>query len=149
MSRRKDVVEVGDVYTNLELDLTYRVVEMREEDGESVVTVETLEEGVETYRTLDELEGMLEEGEVVESDVSLDAFEDVDDDTVPVESSMSEDRKKYLKIGAVVVFGLILAGVLVPVAGTLFAVAARFVIPAAILGLTVYLLYTVLSDSTA
>ena len=149
MSRRKDVVEVGDVYTNLELDLTYRVVEMREEDGESVVTVETLEEGVETYRTLDELEGMLEEGEVVESDVSLDAFEDVDDDTVPVESSMSEDRKKYLKISAVVVFGLILAGVLVPVAGTLFAVAARFVIPAAILGLTVYLLYTVLSDSTA
>jgi hypothetical protein len=149
MSRRKDVVEVGDVYTNLELDLTYRVVEMREEDGESVVTVETLEEGVETYRTLDELEGMLEEGEVVESDVSLDEFEDVDDDTVPVESSMSEDRKKYLKIGAVVVFGLVLAGVLVPVAGTLFAVAARFVIPAAILGLTVYLLYTVLSDSTA
>jgi hypothetical protein len=149
MSRRKDVVEVGDVYTNLELDLTYRVVEMREEDGESVVTVETLEEGVETYRTLDELKGMLEEGEVVESDVSLDEFEDVDDDTVPVESSMSEDKKRYLKIGAVVVFGLVLAGVLVPVAGTLFAVAARFVIPAAILGLTVYLLYTVLSDSTA
>jgi hypothetical protein len=62
---------------------------------------------------------------------------------------MSEDKKRYLKIGAVVVFGLVLAGVLVPVAGTLFAVAARFVIPAAILGLTVYLLYTVLSDSTA
>jgi hypothetical protein len=149
MSRRKDVVEVGDVYTNLELDLTYRVVEMREEDGESVVTVETLEEGVETYRTLDELEKMLEEGEVVESDVPLDAFDEVDDDTVPVESSVSEDTKKYLKVIAIVGVGLLLAGILVPVAGTLFAVAARFVIPAAILALAVYLLYTLLSDSTA
>lgn len=149
MPRRKDVVEVGDVYTNRELDLTYRVVEMREEDGDRVVTVETLEEGVETYRTADELETMLETGEVVESDVSLDEFENADEDAVPVESSMSEDTKKYLKVLAVVGFGLLLAGILVPVAGALFAVAARFVIPAAILSLTVYLLYTLLSDSTA
>lgn len=149
MSRRKDVVEVGDVYTNRELDLTYRVVEIRDERGETVVTVETLEEGVETYRTADELEKMLEEGEVVESDVSLDEFENADDDAVPVESSMSEDTKKYLKVLAVVGFGLLLAGILVPVAGALFAIAARFVIPAAILALTVYLLYTLLSDSTA
>lgn len=149
MSRKTDVVEVGDVYTNLELDLTYRVVEMRDEGDETVVTVETLEEGVETYRTADELETMLETGEVVESDVSLDEFENADEDAVPVESSMSEDTKKYLKVLAVVGFGLLLAGILVPVAGALFAVAARFVIPAAILSLTVYLLYTLLSDSTA
>lgn len=149
MSRRKDVVEIGDVYTNRELGLTYRVVEMREEDGDRVVTVETLEEGVETYRTLDELEAMLETGEVVESDVPLGEFENADEDAVPVESSMSEDTKKYLKVLAVVGFGLLLAGILVPVAGALFAVAARFVIPAAILALTVYLLYTLLSDSAA
>lgn len=145
MSRRKDVVEVGEVYTNRELDLTYRVVEVREEDGESVVTVETLEEGVETYRTLDEMESMLETGEVVESDVPPDEFENADDDTVPVESSVSKGTKKYLKVAVAVGVGLLLAGVLVPVAGVLLKVAARFLIPAAIVALAVYLLYRTLS----
>lgn len=145
MPRRKDVVEVGDVYTNREIGLTYRVVDLRDESDETVVTVETLEEGVETYRTLDEIESMLKEGEVVESDISLDEFENADDDAVPVESSVSEDTKKYLKVLGAVGFGLLLAGILVPVAGTLFAFAARFIVPAAILALTVYLLYTLLS----
>jgi len=145
MSRRKDVVEVGDVYTNREIDLTYRVVSVRDESDETVVTVETLEEGVETYRTLDEIKEMIQEGEIVESDVPLDEFENADDDAVPVESSVSEETKKYLKVLGAVGFGLLLAGILVPVAGALFAVAARFVIPAAILALTVYLLYTLLS----
>jgi len=147
MSRRKDVVEVGDVYTNRELDLTYRVVELREENGDKVVTVETLEEGVETYRMLNELEKMLEKGEVVESEVSLTEFENADDNAVPVESSVSisEDTKKYIKILAVLGVGLLLAGILVPVAGIFLKIAARFVVPAAILVLGIYLLYRTLS----
>lgn len=145
MSRRKDVVEIGDVYTNRELNLTYRVVEVRDEGDEKVVTVETLEEGVETYRTLGEMESMIEDGEVVESDVSLDEFENADEDAVPVESSLSGDTKRYLKILGAVGVGLLLAGVLVPVAGVLLKVAARFLIPAGILALGVYFLYRTLS----
>mgnify|MGYP006896937333 CR=1 FL=1 len=145
MSRRKDVVEIGDVYTNRELGLTYRVLEVRDEGDEKVVTVETLEEGVETYRTLDEIESMLEKGEVVESDVSLDEFENADEDAVPVESSLSDETKRYLKILGAVGIGLLLAGVLVPVAGVLLKAAARFLIPAGILGLGVYFLYRTLS----
>jgi len=141
------VVEVGDVYTNRELDLTYRVVELREENGDKVVTVETLEEGVETYRMLNELEKMLEKGEVVESEVSLTEFENADDNAVPVESSVSisEDTKKHIKILAVLGVGLLLAGILVPVAGIFLKIAARFVVPAAILVLGIYLLYRTLS----
>ena len=146
MAPKEDVIEVGKVYTNLELDLTYRVVEIREQEGEEVVTVETLEEGVETYRTLDEMESMLEEGDVVEADVPIEEFENADEAEVPVESSMSEEKKKYLKIASAVVFGLVLAGVLVPGAGKLFLIAARFFVPAAILVLAVYLLYTTLSE---
>ncbi len=145
MSRRKDVVEIGDVYTNRELGLTYRVVEVRDEGDEKVVTVETLEEGVETYRTLGEMESMLEKGEVVESDVPLDEFENADEDAVPVESSLSGDTKRYLKIAGAVGVGLLLAGVLVPVAGVLLKVAARLLIPAGILTLGVYFLYRTLS----
>lgn len=144
MSRKKDVVEVGDVYTNRELGLTYRVVEVRTESDETVVTVETLEEGVETYRTLDEMESMLEKGEVVESDVPLEDFENTDD-AVPVESSGTGEAKKYIKVLAAVGVGLLLAGILVPVAGIFLKIAARFLIPAAIVALAVYLLYRTLS----
>lgn len=143
MGRNSDAVKVGDIYTNLELDLTYRVVNLREEDGETVATVETLEEGVETYRTVDELVAMLDTGEVVEARVSADAFDYTkEDDAVPVESA---DDRDYLKIGVAVVAALALAGVFVPLAGVLLKFAARFLIPIGIAVLAVYLLYRALS----
>lgn len=144
MARRKDVVEVGDVYTNLELGLTYRVVELREEDGERLVTVETLEEGVETYRTVDELRRMIESGDVVESEVPVSDFESSEEtDTVPVKSP--KDWGRYLKIGGAAALALVLAGVLVPVAGVLIKVAAKFFLPVAIVALAAYLMYRALS----
>lgn len=143
MTRSKDVVEVGDVYTNLELDLTYRVVDIRAEEDEEVVTVETLEEGVETYRTVDEIQEMLSSGDVVEDDIPLDEFENADEDAVPVESS--NDTRKYLKIGGIVAVALVLGGIFLPVAGALLKIAARFLVPVAIFALAAYFLYRTLS----
>jgi len=139
-------VDVGDVYTNLELDLTYRVVDVRDEGGETVVTVETLEEGVETYRTADELVSMLKSGEVVEADVPLDEFEEADDtdDAVPVATD-DGGYGRYLKVGGAVAVALVLAGVAVPVAGVLLRVAAKFLVPVGIAVLAAYLLYRALS----
>lgn len=139
------MVEVGDVYTNLELDLTYRVVDIRAEDDDEVVTVETLEEGVETYRTVGEIQEMLDSGEVVEDDVPLDEFENADEEAIPVESSSEGDVRKYLKIGGIVAVALILGGIFLPVAGALIKVAARFLVPVAIFALAAYLLYRTLS----
>ncbi len=143
MTRNKDVVEVGDVYTNLELDLTYRVVDIRAEEEEEVVTVETLEEGVETYRTVGEIQEMLDSGEVVEDDVPIDEFENADEEAVPVENS--RDTRKYLKIGGIVAVALVLGGIFLPVAGALIKISARFLVPVAILALAAYLLYRTLS----
>jgi len=138
------VVEVGDVYTNRDLGLTYRVVEVRDEDDDTVVTVQTLEEGVETYRTLDELRGMISEGTVVEADVDASEFDDADEDT-GVEIDVSDDRGRYLKGGAIVLVALALAGLLVPIAGVVLKFAARFLIPIGIVVLAAYLLYSRLS----
>jgi len=138
-----DEVDVGDVYTNLELDLTYRVIEMRDENGEDVVTVETLDEGVETYRTVEEIREMVESGEVVESDVSPDEFDGSVDGVVPVESS--DERRRYLRYAGAAVVALLLAGVLIPISRALLFIAARFLIPLGILVLGVYLLYRALS----
>lgn len=134
-------MDVGDVYTNVKLDLTYRVVDLRDEGDETVATVETLEEGVETYRTVEELVSMLDSGEVIESDVSLDAFDDIDDVTIPVET---EDRN-YLKIGGAIVAALALAGIFVPLAGIFLKLAAKFLVPVGIAVLAAYLLYRALS----
>jgi hypothetical protein len=141
MARKEDVVEVGDVYTNLDVDLTYRVVELRQEGGEEVATVETLEEGVETYRTVTEIAEMLESGEVVEADVPQEEF-DGGEKAVPVESG---DTRRYLKIGGAAAVAVVVAGVLVPVAGVLLKVAAKFLVPVAIVCLAAYLLYRSLS----
>lgn len=138
----RDGVEVGDVYTNVDLGLTYRVVNLRNEGDETVATVETLEEGVETYRTVEELVSMIDSGEVVESDVSSDAFEEAEDtDVVPVKG---EDRN-YLKAAGFVVAALALAGIFVPVAGVFLKLAAKFLVPVAIAVLAAYLLYRALS----
>jgi hypothetical protein len=138
-----DAVDVGDVYTNIELDLTYRVVDVRDEGNDMVVTVETLDEGVETYRTADELVSMLDSGEVVESDVPSDAFgADEDAEAVPVESS---DDRGYLRIAGAVVAALALAGVFIPAAAVVLKFAARFLVPVGIAVLAAYLLYRALS----
>ena len=142
MARGGIGVDVGDVYTNLELDLTYRVLELREEGDETVVTVETLEEGVETYRTVEELVSMLDSGEVVESDVSAEEFDEREGSgAVPVET----DDRDYLRIAGAVVAALALAGVFVPVAGVVLKFAARFLVPVGIAALAAYLLYRALS----
>jgi len=142
MPRGEGGVNVGDIYTNTELDLTYRVLELRDEGDETVATVETLDEGVETYRTVDEIDSMLQTGEVVESDVTADAFDDADaSDTVPVKT----DDRDYLKIAGIVAVALALAGVFVPVAGVVLKFAARFLVPVGIAVLSAYLLYRALS----
>ena len=142
MVRGKDGVDVGDVYTNVDLDLTYRVVDLRDEGDDTVATVETLEENVETYRTVDEIVSKMESGEVIESDVPPADFDEVDDaDGVPVET----DDRNYLKIGGAVVAALALAGIFVPVAGVLLKFAARFLVPVGIAVLAAYLLYRALS----
>jgi len=142
-----NVVKVGDVYTNLDLGLTYRVVELREEGGDEVVTVQTLEEGVETYRTLDELTEMMEDGVVVEADVDMSEFETAEDEEF--ELDVSADNKKYLKGGAIVLVALFLSAVLLPVAGIFLKIAAKFLVPVAIVALGAYLMYRKLSESGA
>lgn len=139
------MVDVGDVYTNLDLDLTYRVIEVRKQDGDEVVTVETLEEGVETYRTVSEIDEMLEEGTVVEADVEESDFETGEKEDFEIE--VSDDSKRYLKGGAIVLAAILLSVVLLPVAGIFLKITAKFIVPVAIAALGAYLLYRRLSES--
>lgn len=144
MVDEEKAVNVGDVYTNRDLDLTYRVVEVREEGGDEVVTVETLEEGVETYRTVEEIVEMIEDGIVVETEVEASEFETVDEEEFEID--LSVDNKKYLKGGAVVLVALFLSAVLLPVAGIFLKIAAKFLVPVAIVALGAYLMYRKLSE---
>jgi len=139
------VVEIGDVYTNLDLDLTYRVTEVRKQDGDEVVTVETLQEGVETYRTVSEIVEMLEEGTVIEADVDESEFDTGKKEDFEIE--VSGNSKRYLKGGGLVLAAVLLSVILLPVAGIFLKITAKFLIPVAILALVAYLLYRRMSES--